>query len=99
MVAMDSVPQPMFSDNPLFRFSETAVNRAHSRPLLNKPHESPRISRHVSKNRTHFSFVMMGKSLVLIAGLNIFELNIYRGADKSLARPRRKQANVSVRMA
>jgi hypothetical protein len=26
-------------------------------------------------------------------------LYVYRGADKSLARPRRKQANVSVRMA
>ena len=27
------------------------------------------------------------------------DIDIYRGADKSLARPRRKQANVSDRMA
>jgi len=31
--------------------------------------------------------------------LDVVEIALYRGADKSLAQPGRKQANVSVRMA
>jgi len=38
-----------------------------------------------------------GKSLLFIAMLSVSR--IYRDADKSLAQPGRKQANVSVRMA
>ena len=39
------------------------------------------------------------KAIVCLEKLSALEIRNYRGADKSLARPGRKQANVSVRMA
>jgi hypothetical protein len=48
MPAKDSVPRPLFSGNVVFRFSETPVTWAHSRQLLYKPYEYPRITRHAA---------------------------------------------------
>jgi len=42
---------------------------------------------------------MPSNESVTVAELKFVSASLYRGADKSLARPGRKQANVSVRMA
>jgi len=39
------------------------------------------------------------EATVFLEKISALEIRNYRGASKSLARPRRKQANVSVRMA